>query len=104
MRLSEATQERVHQSARELSYVPRSPSGSSLPVRPPSIGFISDTVGREPFAGELIRGCVTAATEHGHALLMTETEGLCGLEMSESRELVDLGVTRFLDASMAMRM
>jgi len=91
MRLSEATQERVHQSARELSYVPRSPSGSSLPVRPPSIGFISDTVGREPFAGELIRGCVTAATEHGHALLMTETEGLCGLEMSESRELLDRG-------------
>ena len=29
MRISEATQERVHQSARELSYVPRNPAGSS---------------------------------------------------------------------------
>ena len=104
MRISEATQERVHQSARELSYVPRNPAGSSLPVRAPSIGLISDTVGTEPFAGELIRGCVTAATERGHALLMTETEGLRGLEMSESRELVDRGVTRFLYASMAMRL
>ena len=57
------------------SYVPRNPVGASLPVRAPSIGFISDTVGTEPFAGELIRGCVTAATERGHSLLMTETEG-----------------------------
>ncbi len=103
MRISEGTQERVHQAARELSYVPRHPASSSLPVRAPSIGFISDTVGTEPFAGELIRGCVTAATERGHALLMTETEGLRGLEVSESRELVDRGVGRFLYASMAMR-
>lgn len=104
MRISESTQERVHQSARELSYVPRNPAGSSLPVRAPSIGFISDTVGTEPFAGELIRGCVTAASEHGHALLMTETEGRRGLELSESRELVDRGVSQFLYASMAMRL
>ena len=104
MRISEATQERVHQAARELSYVPRHPAGSSLPVRAPSIGLISDTVGTEPFAGEQIRGCVTAATERGHALLMTETEGLRGLEVSESRELVDWGVDRFLYASMAMRL
>jgi LacI family transcriptional regulator len=102
MRISEGTQERVHQAARELSYVPRN-SGSSLPVRAPSIGFISDTVGTEPFAGELIRGCVTAATERGHSLLMTETEGLRTLEVSESRELVDRGVGQFLFASMAMR-
>ena len=103
MRISEGTQERVHQAARELSYVPRNPMGASLPVRAPSIGFISDTVGTEPFAGELIRGCVTAATEHGHSLLMTETEGLRTLEVSESRELVDRGVGQFLYASMAMR-
>jgi LacI family transcriptional regulator len=77
--------------------------GASLPVRAPSIGFISDTVGTEPFAGELIRGCVTAATERGHSLLMTETEGLRTLEVSESRELVDRGVAQFLYASMAMR-
>lgn len=103
MRISEGTQERVHQAARELSYVRRNPAGASLPVRAPSIGFISDTVGTEPFAGELIRGCVTAATEHGHSLLMTETEGLRTLEVSESRELVDRGVGQFLYASMAMR-
>ena len=103
MRISEGTQERVHQAARELSYVPRNPMGASLPVQAPSIGFISDTVGTEPFAGELIRGCVTAATERGHSLLMTETEGLRTLEVSESRELVDRGVGQFLFASMAMR-
>ena len=104
MRISKGTQKRVHQAAHELSYVPRNPGSSALQVRAPTIGFISDTVGTEPFAGEMIRGCVTAATERSHALLMTETEGRRELEPSESRELVDRGVGRSLYASTATRL
>jgi len=37
-RISGGTQERLHQAARELSYVPRNPVRASLPVAP-SIGF-----------------------------------------------------------------
>ncbi|GAA2863441.1 LacI family DNA-binding transcriptional regulator [Nonomuraea rubra] len=57
MRISPATEERVLQAARALGYRRTAPA----------IGVVSDATGHT--AGEILRGCVAAAGDHGHAVL-----------------------------------
>lgn len=96
MRISPATEERVLQAARVLGYRKRqSPSTTPVPGSP-VIGLVSDTIGTETFAGEMIRGCITAAAEQGHTVLMAESLGDPGLESAALDSLLDRGVNRFL--------
>lgn len=99
MRISEETADRVLHSARTVEYRahlrPRAVPRRGGPV----IGLVSDTVGSEAFAGEMIRGAVAAASERGHTVLLTETQGDPGLEASAIAALRDRGVERLLLAT-----
>jgi LacI family transcriptional regulator len=96
MRISAATEERVLQSARVLGYrrslVPRATPEPGSPV----IGLVSDTIGSESFAGEMIRGCIAAAAEHGHTVLMAESQGDPHLESAAIDSMLEHGVDRIL--------
>ncbi|MEV0381333.1 LacI family DNA-binding transcriptional regulator [Nonomuraea sp. NPDC050643] len=101
MRISAETEERVFQAARTLDYrrrlVPRTP----LPPGAPAIGVISDVVAGGHFAGEMLRGCVAAAADHGHVVLMADSEDMDALESSAVRALLGQGVHKFVYATMA---
>src|SRR4051812_14452753 len=76
MRISAATEERVIQAARMLDYRRRLVPKTTLPAGAPAIGLISDVVGTESFAGEMLRGCIAAATDRGHVVFVADTEGV----------------------------
>lgn len=100
MRIASATEERVLQAARMLGYHrPLSPRTSPR-AGSPAVGLISDTLGSEAFAGEMIRGCVMAAADHGHTLLMVESEGAHSLETTGVQDLLDRGVEKFVYGTM----
>ena len=103
MRISTATADRVLQAARVLDYAPRLSPRSTLVQGSPAVGLISDTVATEPFAGEMIRGAITAAAERGHSVIVAESEGERGLEAGLVKNLLDGGVGRFVYAAMATR-
>jgi LacI family transcriptional regulator len=103
MRISTATEERVRQAARMLSFVPKAPSHATRPRRALGIGLLSFSVGTEAFAGQMIRGSVDAATEGGHFVLVAEAEGDRRLEEANAQDLVDCGIERFVYATNATR-
>ncbi len=96
MRIAGATEERVLQSARILGYrrhlAPRDSPAPGSPV----VGLVSDTVGSESFAGEMIRGCIAAAAEHGRTVLMAESQGDPHLESAAIDGLLARGVDRII--------
>jgi LacI family transcriptional regulator len=96
MRISPATEERVLQTARMLGYQRRLAPRKPPQPGSPAVGLVSDTLGAETFAGEMIRGCVAAAADRGHTLLMVETEGARTLEISGVQDLLNRGVERFV--------
>jgi LacI family transcriptional regulator, galactose operon repressor len=100
MRISPATEERVLQAARMLDYRRRLVPRTTLPAGAPAIGLISDVVATESFAGEMLRGCIAAATERGHVVLMADSEGVDDLEASSVRALLSQGVQKFVYATM----
>jgi LacI family transcriptional regulator len=100
MRISSATEERVLQAARLLDYRRRLDPRSAMPVGAPTIGLISDVVATESFAGEMLRGCIAAAADRGHVVLMADSEGADELEASSVRALLAQGVEKFVYATM----
>jgi LacI family transcriptional regulator len=100
MRISPATEERVLQAARMLDYRRRLVPRTTLPAGAPAIGLISDVVATEPFAGEMLRGCIAAATDRGHVVLMADSEGVDDLEASAVHALLAQGVDKFVYATM----
>lgn len=100
MRISAGTEERVLQAARMLDYRRRLVPGSAMPAGAPAVGLISDVVATEAFGGEMIRGCISAATERGHVVFMCDSEGVDELEDSAIRALRARGVDRFIYATL----
>jgi LacI family transcriptional regulator len=100
MRISAGTEERVLQAARTLDYRPRLVPRGVLPAAAPVIGLISDVVATEPFAGEMLRGCIAAAADRGHVVLMADSEGADELEASSVRALRAHGAEKFVYATM----
>jgi LacI family transcriptional regulator len=101
MRISAGTEERVLQAARTLDYRRRLVTGHAPPSGAPAIGLITDVVATESFGGEMIRGCIAAATERDHVVLMADSEGADELEDSAVLALLARGVDRFVYATMA---
>jgi LacI family transcriptional regulator len=100
MRISVATEDRVRQAARMLDYRRRLVPPVAPPSGAPAIGFISDVVASESFGGEMVRGCIAAAAERGHVVLIADSEGVDELEESSVRALLSRGVDKFLYATM----
>ena len=103
MRISTGTADRVRQAARVMDYRPRVGSRFTLTERMPAIGFVSDTIASESYAGELIRGGMAEAAVQGHTVVVAETGGAAGLEAGLIGELLDRGVEQFVYAATATR-
>ena len=103
MRIATVTADRVRQAARVLDYRPRIGTRLTLAEKMPAIGFVSDTIASESFAGELIRGGMAEAARQGHTVVVAETGGALGLEIGLLQELVDHGVEQFVYAATATR-
>ncbi len=99
MRISSAAEQRVLQAARELDYRPNLLARSLRTNLSQTIGFISDVVATEPFAGYLIRSSMTTALLHDHLLFVGESEGDAEVEQQLVRSMLDRGVGGFLYAS-----
>jgi LacI family transcriptional regulator len=103
MRISADTEERVLRAARELNYRPNLMARSLRTRVTQTIGFVSDTIATEPFAGEIVRGSVATALIHEHLLFIGETEGDPAVEKRVVQDMLDRGVDGFLYASMYTR-
>ena len=103
MRISEAAKERVRAAAAELGYRPNLTARSLRTQVTRTIGFVSDTIATDPFAGETVRGAINAAIERGHLLLIAETEGDDELERRLIDDMLDRQVDGLIYASMFTR-
>jgi LacI family transcriptional regulator len=100
LRISSAVQQRVREVADELGYRPNIVSiglrkGSSL-----TLGFVSDTVATSQLAGDMIKGALEAAHQHGLMLFIGETEGDPRVERRLLDALLDRQVDGIILASM----
>jgi LacI family transcriptional regulator len=103
MRISEAAQQRVRAAAAELGYRPNQTARSLRTRVSRTIGFVSDTIATEPFAGETVRGATNAAVERGYLLLIAEAVGDAELERRLIDEMLDRQVDGLIYASMFTR-
>ena len=103
MRISEAVQTRVRAAAQELGYRPNLTARSLRTRSSRTIGLVSDTIATAPFAGELVRGAISAAAERGYVVLIAETEGDADLERRLLNEMLDRQVDGMMYASMFTR-
>ena len=103
MRISAAVKRRVRASADELGYRPNLTARSLRTRSTRTIGLVSDTIASEPFAGQLVRGAISAAAERGHVVLIAETEGDADLEQRLLHEMLDRQVDGLLYAAMFTR-
>jgi LacI family transcriptional regulator len=103
MRISEDAQQRVVKAASDLDYRPNRISRGLRTNVTHTIGLVSDTIATEPFAGEVIRGAVTAALAHDRMLFVVETEGDQNAEEQLVRDMLDRQVDGFIYAAMFTR-
>ena len=103
MRISAEAQERVRQAARELDYRPNLLARSLRTNLSQTIGFVSDVVATEPFAGGMIRGSLATALQRRHLMLIGETQGDAAVESRLVRDMLDRGVGGFVYAAMFTR-
>ncbi|WP_227423695.1 LacI family DNA-binding transcriptional regulator [Pengzhenrongella sicca] len=75
LRISQAVQERVRSTASDLAYRPNIVSVGLRKGKTRTLGLVSDTVATSQLAGDMIKGAIGAAREHGFMLFIGETEG-----------------------------
>jgi len=103
MRISDEAKERVLRAAEELSYRPNLAARGLRTNVTNTIGLVSDTIASEQFAGEFIRGAVTAALELDHLLVIGETDGKREVEARVVRGMLDRQVDGFVHGTMFTR-
>jgi LacI family transcriptional regulator len=103
MRISDDARDRVLQASRELDYRPNRISRGLRTSVTHTIGLVSDTIATEPFAGEAIRGALTAALANDRMLFIVETEGDPNAEDRLIRDMLDRQVDGFIYAAMFTR-
>lgn len=102
-RLSDEAHQRVFAAAAELGYRPNIAARSLRTRKTATLAFISDVVATTRFAGGMIRGALDAAREHGHVLLIAETQGDKDVEQQAIEAMLDRQVDGFVYAAMATR-
>jgi LacI family transcriptional regulator len=93
LRISEAAQQRVREVAEALGYRPNIVSIGLRKGSSRTLGFVSDTVATSQLAGDMIKGALKAAHEHGYMLFIGETEG----DPKDERRLLDAMLDRQVD-------
>jgi LacI family transcriptional regulator len=103
LRISRGVEQRVLDAAKELEYRPNIVSRSLRTGTTRTIGFVSDTVATTRLAGDMIKGALEAAREHGMLLFIGETEGAADLESGLLQAMHDRQVDGIIFASMFTR-
>jgi LacI family transcriptional regulator len=103
MGISPPTADRVVAAARDLGYDYATRRRGGRGPRMPVIGFVTDAVASDHYGGEMIRGAIQAAAEHGHGIVTVDTHGPRRLEDDLVRGLIDRGVDRFVYAALSTR-
>jgi LacI family transcriptional regulator len=103
LRISRSVEQRVLNAAKELEYRPNIVSRSLRTGTTRTIGFVSDTVATSRLAGDMIKGALEAAREHGLMLFIGETEGETELERGLLAAMHDRQVDGIIFASMFTR-
>lgn len=103
LRISEGSQERVRRVAAELGYRPNMLSASLRSGTSRTIGFVSDTVATSQLAGDMIKGALEGARQHGYMLFIGESEGDEGQQERLIEAMLDRQVDGLVIASMFTR-
>jgi LacI family transcriptional regulator len=103
LRISRGVEQRVIDAAKELEYRPNIVSVGLRTGMSRTIGFVSDTVATSRLAGDMIKGALEAAREHGLMLFIGETEGEPDLERGLLQAMHDRRVDGIVFASMFTR-
>lgn len=93
LRISAASQQRVHDAAKKLGYRPNAISVGLRKGTTSTLGFISDSVASSQLAGEMIKGAIHAARDAGFMLFVGESGG----SARQERLLIDAMVDRQVD-------
>ncbi|GIG41604.1 LacI family DNA-binding transcriptional regulator [Cellulomonas phragmiteti] len=100
LRISPAVQERVRGASAELGYRPNIVSVGLRKGTTRTLGLVSDTVATGQMAGDMIKGAIEAARDHGYMLFIGETEGDPAIESA----LIDAMLDRRVDGIMLTSM
>lgn len=103
MRISEETRHKVLRAAAEMNYRPNLMARSLRTVVTRPVAIISDTLVTEPYGGELLRGCLSAAAHHGRLTFIGETRRDPDLEAALVEEFLTEQVTDFVFATVYPR-
>lgn len=103
MRISHEAEQRVLRAARELNYRPNLLARGLRTSVTHTIGLVSDVIATEPFAGEMLRGSLSAALLQDHLLFIGESEGDPELETRLVQNMLDRGVSGFIYATQYTR-
>ncbi|MEV0949675.1 LacI family DNA-binding transcriptional regulator [Promicromonospora sp. NPDC050249] len=103
LRISEAVQARVRDVAQELGYRPNAVSVGLRKGTTRTLGFVSDSVASSRLAGDMIKGAIEAAREHGFMLFIGETGGKPAEETKLVEAMLDRQVDGIILASMFTR-
>src|SRR6478609_4944692 len=99
-RISAQTQAKVREAAEAIGYAPNSVARSLRTQRTRMIGLISDTIATTPFAGRMLAGANDAAREHGHLVVLVDTDG----DPAQERHAVEALTGQRVDAMVYARM
>jgi LacI family transcriptional regulator len=99
-RISEDTRERVRKAAAAIGYTPNNIARGLRTQRTRTIGLVSDVIATTPFAGRMLAGAQDAAREHGHLLILVNTDADPAVEQEAIGALVDHQVDAMIYASM----
>ena len=104
LRISDIVQQRVHAVSDEIGYRPNIVSIGLSKGTTRTLGFVSDTVATSQLAGDMIKGALEAAREHGYMLFIAETEGDAASEQRLLDAMHDRQVDGIILASMFTRL
>jgi LacI family transcriptional regulator len=103
LRISQTVQERVRGAAADLSYRPNIVSIGLRKGKTRTLGLVSDTVATSQLAGDMIKGAIEAARDHGFMLFIGETEGDAEIEAALLEAMHDRQVDGIILTSMYTR-
>lgn len=81
-RIGQDTRRRVLRAIDELGYRPNAMAKNLVKGSSRFIGLVADAIASTPFAGQIIHGAQEEAWQHGHVLLVANTEGNAAAEAS----------------------
>lgn len=97
------TQERVHNAARTLGYLPNETARSLRTQKSMTLALVADHIATTPFVGGMIKGVQDVASQHGYLVLVVNTGDDPGLERRSIESLMNRQIDGLLYATVFHR-